>query len=486
MQPHIAFDDDSESFEVSGKSLGGPKKESFEVDYKVHGPQDIQQYQNELIDETAMIIGQPPESCAILLRNCKWNKEKLIEDYMDREAKVLEEVGLDVSSDEAPKISTIPGFQCDICFSDDHHTPTYAMRCGHRFCTDCYKQYLYSKIKDEGEAARIKCPGEGCNRIVDSRTLDMLISDDLRDRYERLLMRTYVDDKEKLKWCPAPNCEYTIECGIKQKDLSRIVPTVRCLCGFSSCFGCSLPDHLPAPCALVKMWLKKCEDDSETANWISANTKECPKCNSTIEKNGGCNHMTCRKCRHEFCWMCMGVWSEHGTSWYACNRYEERSGLDARDAQAKSRQSLERYLHYYNRYANHEQSAKLDKDIALKAEKKMQNLQVTSGLSWIEVQFLDTASHVLQECRQTLKWTYAFAYYLAKNNKTTMFEDNQKDLELAVENLSEMFEKPTEELSKLKVDIMDKISYCTKRRVILLRTTADELKTGKGSPCTSD
>lgn len=35
--------------------------------------------------------------------------------------------------------------------------------------------------------------------------------------------------------------------------------------------------------------MKKCADDSETSNWISANTKECPKCHSTIEKNGGCN-----------------------------------------------------------------------------------------------------------------------------------------------------------------------------------------------------
>ena len=29
---------------------------------------------------------------------------------------------------------------------------------------------------------------------------------------------------------------------------------------------------------LDRMWLKKCEDDSETANWINANTKDCPKC----------------------------------------------------------------------------------------------------------------------------------------------------------------------------------------------------------------
>lgn len=175
----------------------------------------------------------------------------------------------------------------------------------------------------------------------------------------------------------------------------------------------------------------------------------------------------------------MGLWSEHGTSWYNCNRFEEKSGSDGRDAQAKSRQSLERYLHYYNRYANHEQSAKLDRDLYLKTERKMMNLQSASGMSWIEVQFLDTASQALQQCRQTLKWTYAFAYYLQRNNLTEIFEDNQKDLEMAVESLSEMFEKPTTELAALKVDMMDKTSYCNKRRIILLDDTAQNLKTGK-------
>jgi ariadne-1 len=288
-----------------------------------------------------------------------------------------------------------------------------------------------------------------------------------------------VDDKENLKWCPAPECIYAISCAIRRRELNRIVPTVTCTCGHPFCFGCSLNDHLPTPCALVRKWVKKCEDDSETANWISANTKECPKCNSTIEKNGGCNHMTCRKCKYEFCWMCMGPWSEHGTSWYNCNRYEEKSGNEARDAQARSRQSLERYLHYYNRYANHEQSAKLDKDLYLKTEKKMTSLQTSSGMSWIEVQFLDTASHALQQCRQTLKWTYAFAFYLARNNLTEIFEDNQKDLEMAVENLSEMFEKPTSELADLKVDILDKTAYCNRRRLILLNDTALNLSKGE-------
>jgi hypothetical protein len=40
-----------------------------------------------------------------------------------------------------------------------------------------------------------------------------------------------------------------------------------------------------------------------------------------------------------------GPWSEHGTAWYSCNRYDDQSGVEARDAQSRSRASLERYLH---------------------------------------------------------------------------------------------------------------------------------------------
>uniref|UniRef100_A0A8C6UPQ6 RING-type domain-containing protein n=1 Tax=Neogobius melanostomus TaxID=47308 RepID=A0A8C6UPQ6_9GOBI len=39
--------------------------------------------------------------------------------------------------------------------------------------------------------------------------------------------------------------------------------------------------------------------------WITFNSKTCPHCFSHIEKNGGCNHMTCSQCKRQFCWICM-------------------------------------------------------------------------------------------------------------------------------------------------------------------------------------
>ena len=63
---------------------------------------------------------------------------------------------------------------------------------------------------------------------------------------------------------------------------------------------------------LAKWQLKNSSEAQNTA-WMLINTKPCPKCGKPIEKNQGCMHMTCMKpCRHEFCWLCLGPWKEHG------------------------------------------------------------------------------------------------------------------------------------------------------------------------------
>jgi ariadne-1 len=56
----------------------------------------------------------------------------------------------------------------------------------------------------------------------------------------------------------------------------------------------------------------------------------------------------------------------------------------------------------------------------------MEEMQITSALTWIEVQFMKKAVEEVDKCRTTLKWTYAMAYYLGKGNEKDLFEDNQR------------------------------------------------------------
>ena len=148
-----------------------------------------------------------------------------------------------------------------------------------------------------------------------------------------------------MRWCPAPDCNNAARVGHVDAR------PVKCKCGHSFCFACGENWHDPVRCALIRKWIKKCDDDSETSNWINANTKECPKCKATIEKDGGCNHMICKNqaCKADFCWVCLGPWEPHGSSWYNCNRYDEDEAKSNRDNQEKSRSMLQRYLFYCNR-----------------------------------------------------------------------------------------------------------------------------------------
>ena len=105
--------------------------------------------------------------------------------------------------------------------------------------------------------------------------------------------------------------------------------TATCSAGHSACFSCGLESHQPVSCRLLRLWTAKCQDESETNNWVLANTKQCPKvgliftssynfsyncvtkCQASIEKNGGCNHMICGTCKASFCWSCLNLTGNH-------------------------------------------------------------------------------------------------------------------------------------------------------------------------------
>ncbi|KAF7325537.1 RBR-type E3 ubiquitin transferase [Mycena kentingensis (nom. inval.)] len=480
-----------------------PSRKAYELEYESLSQSAVQRLMAQDLEHVRNILGVDESTAGLLLRHNAWNKERLIEQYMDNADKMLVAAGAalpDPESAPTPRASRRPvarrskhspppsptTFTCPICFDDDPSLTARALACGHAACSSCWSAYVTHQIRAEA-AHTCRCMTEGCTLVAPDAFVRASVDGDTYTRFEELLVRHYVGLVPALKFCPYPSCTNTVSCPAAASRSTLTTVSQELLKATTGkehtfCFGCVIDsDHRPVICAVALLWLKKCRDDSETANWIKGNTKECPKCVSTIEKNGGCNHMTCRKCTHEFCWVCMGPWSAHGTSYYSCNRFDEDASVTARDAQSQSRASLERYLHYYNRWANHEQSAKLARDLFSKTEKKMEEMQVTSSLTWIDVQFMKKAVEELDKCRVTLKWTYAMAYYLARGNQKELFEDNQRDLERAVEELSEMIEGPVdaEGVPALRQKVTDKTVYVQKRNQIVLEDTADGFLDGR-------
>ena len=75
--------------------------------------------------------------------------------------------------------------------------------------------------------------------------------------------------------------------------------------------------------------------------------------------------MNCLHCKHDFCWTCLGPWKEHGQAtggYYKCNKFEEmEKDTDFKKAQKKvddAKHELQRYMFYYERYANHHKAEK--------------------------------------------------------------------------------------------------------------------------------
>ena len=198
--------------------------------------------QSVITRKVSDLLGCTQENAATLLRYFKWNQEKCIESYLENPEVISEAAGIKLDSENKPKLMSIPGFSCDICCNDEPGLLSLALACQHRFCIECYREYLTRKILKEGESRRIQCPGD-CSLIVNESILELIVDETTLVKYKQLLLRTFVDDQTFIKWCPAPNCETAIECKISRNKLKEVVPTVKCLCGWNFCFGCSLDQY---------------------------------------------------------------------------------------------------------------------------------------------------------------------------------------------------------------------------------------------------
>jgi len=237
-------------------------------------------------------------------------------------------------------------FECSICMSDVPAREIYAIEgCAHKFCPDCVAGYLESEIlsgaarrearqeearsgPDTGSTSTssasssssstatgsgdndiasvgIKCPAYGCKQIIQYPEIKRCVSKELFAKYDAMLRDHAVEASGDLVWCPTPGCGNAIFKPNKDEN-----PMLVCYaCKFSYCMRCETFWHADSTCEKFLEWKRIQGLGSEGLEtlfraWLSENASRCPACLVPIEKDGGCNHMTCQRCGHEFCWLC--------------------------------------------------------------------------------------------------------------------------------------------------------------------------------------
>ncbi|KAG8390519.1 hypothetical protein BUALT_Bualt01G0091800 [Buddleja alternifolia] len=401
--------------------------------YTILKEEDIRKLHDGDISTVANVLSVSRGVACFLLCKNNWSLSTVYNEWFADDEKPLETVAKRKSGNQV----------CKICYESVVVENMLSVACGHLFCSDCWKTYISTSITKDGVGClTLRCPEPSCKAPAGLDMAELLATADEKEKLNKYLIRSYIEGNRKRKWCPAPGCEFSVQFNSDGCDSYDVV----CDCDYKFCWKCMEESHRPIDCETVEKWVKKSSCDGESATWILAYTKPCPKCHKSIEKNQGCNHMTCR-CRHQFCWTCLASWNKHNQ----CNQYSV--GKDVIEKRENAKLGLQRYAHYYDRWVSNDKSMKLALIDLSRARAEHVGLLVrVHGESEGQVKFVTEAWEQIVECRRVLKWTYAYGYYMdtdtTNSAKVSLFGYLQGQAESALERLHHSAEKEMEKFLK--------------------------------------
>lgn len=195
--------------------------------------------------------------------------------------------------------------------------------------------------------------------------------------------------------------------------------------------------------------------------------------------------MTCKNCKHEFCWLCYQNWRGHNET--ICSQYTKTKDKalareDKENLGDETGDAFRRYQFYYVRFDNHFKSIEFAKKIKQETEERVDKLQALSGEARHRVKYLVDAVNVVIRCRSLLQWSYPWLFFLKEDsNLYRLFKGHQLLLEKFTEQLHGLTEKPIESQlgGNLRRDIIAKTEIVSKYRkniILFARENHDKTK----------
>uniref|UniRef100_A0A673W870 RBR-type E3 ubiquitin transferase n=1 Tax=Salmo trutta TaxID=8032 RepID=A0A673W870_SALTR len=203
--PVVAGGERDECGETGGSGLG-PGQDEEDYRFEVLTAEQILQHMVECIREVNDVIQNPATITRILLSHFNWDKEKLMERYFDGNLdKLFSECHvINPSKKSRTRLmntrSSAQDLPCQICYLNYPNTLNYpnsyftGLECGHKFCMQCWGDYLTTKIIEEGMGQTISCPAHSCDILVDDNTVMRLITESkVKLKYQHLITNSFVE-----------------------------------------------------------------------------------------------------------------------------------------------------------------------------------------------------------------------------------------------------------------------------------------------------
>ena len=249
---------------------------------------------------------------------------------------------INIKNNKINEIKTSQESICSVCYEElsRKEKKINALPCGHLCCTSCWTNYLQTLIS-EAKVEDIKCVEPKCDQKLSEDFIMKHIKGNkqLVSKYEKFINRALIIKDPNKKLCPHPNCESYLE-------KSRKTKYVKCKNGHKYCFECLRPEHGKSTCENVL--------EKDFLLWKKDKVvKKCPNCKIYIEKNEGCNHMTCATCKYQWCWLCEGKYEYGHYKTGKCNGHQFTKANYIDEVYKPSINSINTYSNnYYNNNIN--------------------------------------------------------------------------------------------------------------------------------------
>jgi len=177
---------------------------------------------------------------------------------------------------------------CPICY--DNVSSPLRLGCGHVYCAPCMRHFLTSAL--DSNQFPLTCMGDEtrCKVPIPIPTIQQFLPQTSFNRLLEVVFNTHISrHPQEFKYCKTPDCNQIYRSTGPNTSVVGQCPS----CFSNICTSCHDNIHDGINCVENKRQAERFAEERETEAWLAACVKKCPTCQALIQKEGGCNHVTC-------------------------------------------------------------------------------------------------------------------------------------------------------------------------------------------------